>query len=111
MRTVTEALALPDRLLWQPGLTEDNVRRIRPGMALAEVEALLSGPASLTVDMRALARDFPGVERSYRWLRVWKESGAHVDVQFFADGRVMAAAGREHQRPGIFARLRTWLGW
>jgi hypothetical protein len=37
-------------LLWQPGLTEDNVRRIRPGMALAEVEELLSGPPTETID-------------------------------------------------------------
>src|SRR6516162_323267 len=43
---VVGALLLTDRLLWQPGLTEDNVRRIRPGMALAEVEALLGGPAA-----------------------------------------------------------------
>jgi hypothetical protein len=37
------ALLLTDGLLWEPGLTEDNVRRIRPGMPLAEVEALLGG--------------------------------------------------------------------
>ena len=40
---VALALLLTDRLLWQPGLTEDNVRRLRPGMTLAEVEALLGG--------------------------------------------------------------------
>jgi hypothetical protein len=34
---VVGALFLTDRLLWQPGLTEDNVRRIRPGITLAEV--------------------------------------------------------------------------
>ena len=39
------ALLLTDRLLWTPGVTEDNVRRIRPGMTLAEVEALLACPA------------------------------------------------------------------
>jgi hypothetical protein len=32
---VALALLLTDRLLWQPGLTEDNVRRLRPGMTLA----------------------------------------------------------------------------
>jgi hypothetical protein len=41
---IVGALVLTDRLLWQPGLTEDNVRRLRPGMTLAEVEALLDGP-------------------------------------------------------------------
>jgi hypothetical protein len=42
---VAFTLLLTDRLLWRPGLTEDNVRRIRPGMTLAEVEALLGSRA------------------------------------------------------------------
>jgi hypothetical protein len=44
------ALLLTDRLLWRPGLTEDNVRRVRPGMTLAEVEALRGRPATETID-------------------------------------------------------------
>jgi hypothetical protein len=32
---VALALLLTDRLLWEPGPTKDNVRRIRPGMTLA----------------------------------------------------------------------------
>jgi hypothetical protein len=36
---VALALLLTDRLLWRPGLTEANVRRIRPGMTLAEAAA------------------------------------------------------------------------
>jgi hypothetical protein len=50
------ALLLTDRLLWAPGLTEDDVRRIRPGMTLAEVEGLLGGPAADTFEMPA---DYP----------------------------------------------------
>jgi hypothetical protein len=104
---VVGALFLTDRLLWQPGLTEDNVRRIRPGMTLAEVEALLDGPATVTVDMRPVA---PDEESGYRWLRRWKVAGAAVDVQFAADGPVTAAAGRGRPQPGPLARLRAWLG-
>ena len=85
---VALALLLTDRLLWSPGLTEDNVRRIRPGMTLAEVEALLGGPASQTIDLI----DEPEY-RGYRWLRHWKAEGAAVDVLFFPNGRVMAAGG------------------
>src|SRR5438105_8434205 len=84
---VVLALLLTDRLLWQPGLTEDNVRRIRPGVTLAEVEALFGGPAADTFEMPA---DYP----AYRWQRHWRAEGAAVDVQFFADETVMAAAGR-----------------
>jgi hypothetical protein len=76
---VVGALLLTDSLLWQPGLTEDNVRRIRPGMTLAEVEALLGGPAADTSEMPA---DYP----AYRWQREWREGGEVVVVQFFADG-------------------------
>jgi hypothetical protein len=41
---VVGLLLLTDRLLWQPRLTEDNVRRIRPGMTLEQVEAILGPP-------------------------------------------------------------------
>ena len=50
---VALAFVLTDRLLWQPGLTEVNVKRLRPGMTLAEVEALLGGPATDTFEMPA----------------------------------------------------------
>jgi hypothetical protein len=50
---VVGALLLTDRLLWEPGLTEDNVHRLWPGMTLAEVEALPGGPAVDTFEMPA----------------------------------------------------------
>ena len=50
---IVGALLLTDRLLWQPGLTEDNVRRLRPGTTLAEVEALLGGPATEIIDRQS----------------------------------------------------------
>ena len=85
------------------------MRRIRPGMKLAEVEALLGGPSAETIDWWAEgeARDPLRV----RWQRHWQDTGAAVDVQFWADGRVMAAAGGRPAPPGPLARLRAWLGW
>ena len=104
LELVVGALLLTDHLLWQPGLTEENVRRLRPGMTLAEVEALLGGPAADTFEMPA---DYP----ASRWQREWREGGESVVVQFFADGRVMATAGRGRPRPEILTRVRSWLGW
>src|SRR5262249_29060712 len=101
---VALALLLTDRLLWQPGLTEDHVRRLRPAMTLEQVEALLGGPATDTFEMPA---DYP----AYRWQREWREGGEVVVVQFFADGRVRATAGRGRPQPGPLARLRAWLDW
>src|SRR5205823_12125574 len=103
------ALLLTDRLLWQPGLTQDNVRRIRPGMTLAEVEELLGGPATETIDWQAEGEPISPLR--VRWQRNWQAEGAAVDVQFTTDGRVMAAAGRGRPQPGPLARLRSWLGW
>jgi hypothetical protein len=99
---------LTNRLLWQPGLTEENIRNSRPGMTLEEVEALLGGPATWEVDMRD---EQGGAAMGYRWLRHWKVEGAVVDMQFFADGTVMFAGSRGRPQPGILARVRTWVGW
>jgi hypothetical protein len=41
------AFLLTDWLVWQPGVTEANVKRIRSGMTLAQVEALLGRPSDL----------------------------------------------------------------
>ena len=103
------ALLLTDRLLWAPGLTEDNVRRLRPGMTLAEVESLLGGPATETIDWQA--EGGPLAQTGIRWQRHWRAEGAVVDAQFFANGTVMAAGGGRRSRPGSLARLRSLLGW
>src|SRR5262249_35520607 len=105
---VVGALLLTDRLLWQPGLTEGNVRRLRPGMPLAEVEALLGGPATWEMDLR---QEAPGEKLGFRWLRKWVDEGARLEVQFFEDGRVMAAAGWGRPPAGPPARVRSWWGW
>jgi hypothetical protein len=36
LQQLLAALLLTARLLWQPGITEENVRRLRPGMTLAD---------------------------------------------------------------------------
>ena len=67
---IVGALLITDRLLWQPGLTEGNVRRLRPGMTLAEVEVLLGGPAVETIDFQAEGKSVEPL--GYRWCRRWQ---------------------------------------
>jgi hypothetical protein len=75
---VLDAFWLTNWLLWERELTEDNIRSIRPGMTLAEAEALLGGPAVETVYL--YAEGAPAEERGYRWQRTWSEAGARADV-------------------------------
>src|SRR5436305_330604 len=90
-------------LLWpRTGITRENARRIELGMTLAEVEAILGGPARdessgpLTHDLGpihvALSHGGPeGFPAAQRWLR-WKSDSVTVDVTV-CDGRVIAVLG------------------
>jgi hypothetical protein len=78
-------------------------------MTLAEVEALLGGPAAETVDLLAL--EAPVDQRGYRWFRRWRDGDTWAEAPFRADGSVMAAAGRGRPQPGPLAHLRSLLGW
>jgi hypothetical protein len=97
---VALALAFTDwALSLRSGVTEANVRRIRVGMTVHEVEALLGGPKTGLTEP-AIASFWSG------------ESGDAL-VVFSKMDRVTHAWYRpsEKARPGPFARLRTWLGW
>ncbi len=43
------AFLATDALLWRPGVTEANARRIRPGMTLAQAEAILGSESHVIV--------------------------------------------------------------
>src|SRR5262249_9187792 len=44
---VAIAFVVTCELVWRPGITEANARRIRLGMTRGEVEAILGGPVTL----------------------------------------------------------------
>src|SRR5262245_57941083 len=69
------ALALTHELLglW-PGVNERNVRRIKEGMTLQEVEAILGGPAH--------RRLFIGGVTSLTSWHTWQGADGHAEVAF-----------------------------
>jgi hypothetical protein len=103
---VALAFLLTDALVWEPGVTEANVRRIRPGMSLDQVEAIL-GEKGIAVDLRD---NPPGRPPSVPWL--WSARTGAAWVRVGAGGRVESASWMScRPEPSPFARLRAWLGW
>ncbi len=113
---VALAFVLTDALLWRPGVTEANYRRIRAGMPQAEIERLLGGRGV------SLGRypPHPGYQWDYRfpWAnKHWREEVAWVceaggiAVRFDETGRTVSAYRVWSGEPGPLARLRAWLGW
>jgi hypothetical protein len=92
-----------------PGVTEANVRRIRMGMRVAEVDALLGGPAPFTK-----YEDFFTESETriliYCW---WGETGKALVFTQEKSGRVLCAEWEpsDEPRPSPLSRLRSWFGW
>jgi hypothetical protein len=108
---VALAFVLTDALLWEPGVTEANVKRIRSGMSLREVEAILGGPGNPIFFVssgfsRRIVAPLPNVlawRCNEGWATLFIDSDGRVEnIHWFPSGRT---------RPGPLARLRAWLGW
>jgi hypothetical protein len=105
---VALGFVLTDALLWRPGITEANVRLIREGMTLAEVEAITGRPADFRCPPTKSGRPIGYGE--------WDGEGGTIVVDFDEDGcalyaRWRVARGGVGSRPAFLARLRAWLGW
>ena len=100
------AFLLTDRLLWRPGVTEANVRRIRPGMSVQEVEGLLGGPANTT--RRAGCSRGP----AHSWHVFLAGSEGYATVHFDMQGRAVDARFDWNQQrpPGPLDRLLSGRG-
>jgi hypothetical protein len=100
---VALALAFTDWAL-RSRVTEANARRIRAGLTLAEVEALLGGPARQMSEFRE--------DRSTLRVGVWEGPTCIVWVTFGPTNRVAGRSWRRRDEPsGLLDSLRAWLGW
>ena len=102
-------------LSFQAGVTEANVRRIRAGMTLTEVEAILGGPGELwtttfdtTIDQHnvVITRD-----------RLWSQRGGPMKAYVWFDRSDLVVKAElaldrfAPAKPSLLTRLRAWLGW
>jgi hypothetical protein len=101
---VALGLTVTDRALsLRPGVTEANVRRIRPGMTLAKVEATLGGKGLLSYAS--------GVSESRAAVYSWTGAEGGAFVVLGPDGAVASAGFQRADTPNLLFRLRAWLGW
>jgi hypothetical protein len=113
------AFVLTEALLWEPGITEANVRRIREGMTLAEVETILGNPGRCCVRRNCSCGDVALGER-HKWLAsghyvrvIWDVDGVEVGSVICRNGGQVLYAFFDlsrSPRPSPLARLRAWLG-
>jgi hypothetical protein len=108
---VALALAVTDwALSLQPGVTEANGRRIRPGMTLQEGEVILGGRGHVLLGT-------PDEEGSGQII-VWSGADGYViivtEYPFGENGPAIVSRVRfvpNANRPGPLAHLRAWLSW
>ena len=85
---------------WAKSIKERVVRRTMPPWFLDKnigIQKYKNDPSLSDADIATIVK--------------WVDEGARLEVHFFEDGRVMAAAGYGRAQSGPLARLRAWLGW
>ena len=104
---IATAFLITDAAMWRPGPTEANVRRIRAGMTLKQVRAILGRPGK--------GQFFGSGPQALLW---WEGPAGVAFVSIRTRGRaepaegagVIPAAFFPSNEPGIFDRARSWLG-
>jgi hypothetical protein len=108
---VAGAFLLTDALLWRPGVTEANARRVRPGMRLEEVETILGEHPHkefVRAELRRLS-EFGFANTQY--LATWSSDEGRALIWLDLGGRVGDVEFERFRGRAFFSRLRAWLGW
>ena len=110
---VALAFVLTDVLLWEPGVTAANVRRIRAGMTLAEVNAVLGPPVQDEMRLLAITTNSGAMDTAAPedFTCAWEGPGGSVAVRFDAGERVREYWFLPIRHDSPLSRLRAWLGW
>ncbi len=85
----------------RPGITEANGARIKPGMRMKEVEAILGGPPG-----GYIAGQLVNARPVYRRVGYWYTDDMGILVLFSNDGTVASAECESWRQPTIWERLR-----
>jgi hypothetical protein len=107
------ALAIGAWLLWpRTAITWENARKVRPGMALDEVEAILGGPprfdatGQVSYCLDGIEGFDPAAPRPPEWI----SDEVLVMVYLDANHRVQRCVPVPVQREGVFEIVRRWFG-
>ena len=106
---VALALAFTDwALSLRPGVTEANVRRIREGMTMKEVELILGGRGEWWMEGTTCQR------RDALWAWIGPHGRVFVGFGAFGDHAPLVVEWTRFRRTDGLSpleRLRAWLGW
>jgi hypothetical protein len=99
-----------------PGVTEANARRIKPGMKLGEVEAILGARGVLRSSLHMVGgSSFTLLSGYYEWtgpdVRVVVGFALSISEAEESELKVVRVRFERTASPNPLARLRTWLGW
>ena len=96
-------------LLWpQPAITPENAAKIKQGMTLMEVEAILGAPAG---DYRT-DQQVPGPVPAFgghETVISWHADATSVGLTLDEHGHVMSLSYTMHAPEPIFGKIRRWL--
>ena len=103
-------------LLWpRPGITRANAAKIKVGMTLPEVEAILGGPARCEATGEVVVEGEAVVERNayprlaFRDARTWQSNTVEIWVTFDADERVADIDPIPLRHESALELVRRWL--